>query len=150
MAYPAAFAILLGYTCSIFCYPQGVCFWPPAMLLQSLRVPILISTDCPNIYTVCWHTQHHTTAFTAHQSCPQKRMRFKYLLLLAISTTMPLLLHIEVCSSLQESRFVITPSVSTTTSTTSHGTSLNANGEDDFTFLARLLQGIPTHAPPGP
>jgi hypothetical protein len=76
-------------------------------------------------------------------------VRFKYLPLLDVSTTMPLLLDVEISSSLQKSGSVTTPSISTAASTASHQTSLNADGKDNFTFLA-MLQGIPIHAPPGP
>jgi hypothetical protein len=76
-------------------------------------------------------------------------MKFKYLPLLAVSTTMHLLLDVGISSSLQKSGFVTAPSVSITASTPSQGTSLNADGKDDFTFFARL-QSVPIHLPPGP
>jgi hypothetical protein len=103
-----------------------------------------MSTDQPRFFTTVWHTQHPTlSVIAAHRICSQKHVRYKLPCPCAASATMPLLLDVELPSSLQKSGFVTAPSISTTASTATNGNSVN----DDFLLLGRL-QGIPIYAPP--
>jgi hypothetical protein len=80
MANPAAFTILLAYTCSIFCHLQGVQLGTPTMFLPLRRVPILMSTDHTMLSTACWHTNNQITTTSKHQHAPKKHTQKTYLL----------------------------------------------------------------------
>jgi hypothetical protein len=84
MADPAAFTILLAYTCSIFCHLQGVQLWTPTTFSPSCRVPILMSTDCPMLSTACWHTNNQTTTTSKRRHALKKHIRKKHILCTSI------------------------------------------------------------------
>jgi hypothetical protein len=84
MANPAAFTILLAYTCSIFYHLQGVQLWIPTTFPSLRRVPILMSTDRPMLSTACWHTSNQITTTSMRQHAPKKHIRKKHILCASI------------------------------------------------------------------
>jgi hypothetical protein len=75
MANPAAFTILLTYTCSIFCHLQGVQLGAPTTFPSSRRVPILMSMDHPILSTACWHTNNQITTTLKCRHAPKKHIQ---------------------------------------------------------------------------